>query len=125
MLIDEFATLFDGFSIGSNDLTQLVLDIDRNSEILAGDFYEEDPAVTVMIEQTIAGAHRGGSKCGICGQAPLGDPAFADWLVEQQIDGISLSPDSVLGVRKRFTGKPVVLQNLREPAILRETEQSA
>ncbi len=123
ILIDEFAKLFDGFSIGSNDLTQLVLGIDRDSEILAGDFDEEDPAVTAMIEQTIAGAHRNGLKCGICGQAPSDRPAFADWLVEQHIDSISLSPDSVLGVLKRFSEKPVIRQNRREPALLREKEQ--
>ena len=102
ILIDEFAKLFDGFSIGSNDLTQLVLGIDRDSEILASDFDEEDPAVTAMIEQTIAGAHRSGVKCGICGQAPSDRPGFADWLVEKDIDSISLSPDSVLGVLQRL-----------------------
>lgn len=102
VLIDEFAQLFDGFSIGSNDLTQLVLGVDRDSEILAADFEEEDPAVLAMIEQAIAGAHRHGLKCGICGQAPSDRPGFANWLVARQIDSISLSPDSVLGVMQQL-----------------------
>lgn len=102
VLIDEFARLFDGFSIGSNDLTQLVLGVDRDSEILASDFEEEDPAVLAMIEQAIAGAHRHGLKCGICGQAPSDRPGFANWLVARQIDSISLSPDSVLGVMQQL-----------------------
>lgn len=105
ILIDEFAALFDGFSIGSNDLTQLVLGVDRDSEILAADFDEEDPAVLTMIEQAIAGAHRNGLKCGICGQAPSDRPGFADWLVFRKIDSISLSPDSVLGVMQRLATK--------------------
>lgn len=105
VLIDQFAKLFDGISIGSNDLTQLVLGVDRDSEILASDFDEEDEAVTLMIEQAIAGAHRAGVKCGICGQAPSDRPGFADWLVEKQIDSISLSPDSVLGVMQRLSAR--------------------
>ncbi len=105
VLIDEFAKYFDGFSIGSNDLTQLVLGVDRDSEILSADFDEEDLAVTLMIEQAIAGAHRHGLKCGICGQAPSDRPDFADWLVTQQIDSISLSPDSVLAVMQRLSQK--------------------
>lgn len=103
VLIDEFAKYFDGVSIGSNDLTQLVLGVDRDSEILAADFDEEDLAVTLMIEQAIAGAHRHGLKCGICGQAPSDRPDFADWLVTKQIDSISLSPDSVLAVMQRLS----------------------
>jgi pyruvate,water dikinase len=105
VLIDQFAKLFDGISIGSNDLTQLVLGVDRDSEILASDFDEEDEAVTLMIEQAIAGAHQAGVKCGICGQAPSDRPGFADWLVEKQIDSISLSPDSVLGVMQRLSAR--------------------
>ena len=105
ILIDEFSNLFDGFSIGSNDLTQLVLGVDRDSEILATDFDEEDAAVTRMIEQAIAGAHRNGLKCGICGQAPSDRPGFADWLVEKKIDSISLSPDSVLTVLQRLSNE--------------------
>jgi pyruvate,water dikinase len=102
LLVDEFARLFDGFSIGSNDLTQLTLGIDRDSEILAASFDEEDPAVLQLIEQTIAGAHRHGRHCGICGQAPSDRPGFAGWLIERGIDSISLNPDSVLGVMQRL-----------------------
>lgn len=105
ILIDEFARLFDGFSIGSNDLTQLVLGVDRDSEVLAADFDEEDAAVTKMIELAISGAHRNGLKCGICGQAPSDRPGFADWLVEKKIDSISLSPDSVLAVLQRLSSE--------------------
>lgn len=103
ILIDQFAKLFDGFSIGSNDLTQLTLGIDRDSDILADSFNEEDPAVLQMIEQTIAGAHKAGRHCGICGQAPSDRPGFARWLIDHHIDSISLNPDSALNVMQRLT----------------------
>jgi pyruvate, water dikinase len=103
ILVDEFAKLFDGFSIGSNDLTQLTLGIDRDADILADSFDEEDPAVLALIEQAIAGAHRGGRHCGICGQAPSDRPGFAGWLIDRHIDSISLNPDSVLGVMQRLS----------------------
>lgn len=102
ILIDEFAKLFDGFSIGSNDLTQLTLGIDRDAAILAAAFNEEDPAVLRLIEQAIAGAHRAGRHCGICGQAPSDRPGFAQWLIKRKIDSISLNPDSVLEVMQRL-----------------------
>jgi pyruvate,water dikinase len=102
ILVDEFAKLFDGFSIGSNDLTQLILGIDRDADILADSFNEEDPAVLKMIEQTIAGAHKAGRHCGICGQAPSDRPGFAKWLIDRHIDSISLNPDSVLRVMQRL-----------------------
>jgi pyruvate, water dikinase len=102
LLADDFAQLFDGFSIGSNDLTQLTLGVDRDSEILAASFDEEDPAVLRLIELAIAGAHRNGRKCGICGQAPSDRPGFANWLVARGIDSISLNPDSVLRVMQRL-----------------------
>jgi pyruvate,water dikinase len=102
ILIDEFAKLFDGFSIGSNDLTQLILGIDRDADILADSFNEEDPAVLQMIEQTIAGAHKADRHCGICGQAPSDRPGFAKWLIDRHIDSISLNPDSVLRVMQRL-----------------------
>jgi pyruvate, water dikinase len=102
ILVDEFAKLFDGFSIGSNDLTQLTLGIDRDADILASGFNEEDPAVLSLIEQAIAGAHRADRHCGICGQAPSDRPGFAQWLIERKIDSISLNPDSVLGVMQRL-----------------------
>jgi pyruvate,water dikinase len=102
ILVDAFAKLFDGFSIGSNDLTQLTLGIDRDADILADAFDEEDPAVLELIEQAIAGAHRSGRHCGICGQAPSDRPGFAKWLIDRHIDSISLNPDSVLGVMQRL-----------------------
>jgi pyruvate, water dikinase len=94
--VDEFAQIFDGFSIGSNDLTQLVLGIDRDSGDLASTFDEENPAVKTAIRQAILGAHRNGIKVGLCGQGPSDKPSFAEFLVEQGIDSISLTPDSVM-----------------------------
>jgi pyruvate,water dikinase len=102
ILIDDFARLFDGFSIGSNDLTQLTLGVDRDSDILANDFDEEDAAVLRLIEMTIAGAHRNNRHVGICGQAPSDRPGYAKWLVDRKIDSISLNPDSVLAVMQRL-----------------------
>ena len=96
ILIEEFAEIFDGFSIGSNDLTQLVLGLDRDSELVADLFDERDDAVLRMIEQAIQGAHRAGRKIGICGQAPSDHPEFARFLVECGIDSMSLNPDSVV-----------------------------
>ena len=96
LLIDEFALHFDGFSIGSNDLTQLVLGVDRDSEIVAFDFDERDAGVKRVIGMAIDGAKRNGRHCGICGQAPSDYPEFAGYLVELGIDSISLNPDTVL-----------------------------
>ena len=96
ILAEEFADLFDGFSIGSNDLTQLILGVDRDSEIVAPIFNERNPAVQKMISQVIATCRAKGRKIGICGQAPSDYPEFAQFLVEQGIDSISLNPDTVL-----------------------------
>ncbi|MBD2346463.1 phosphoenolpyruvate synthase [Anabaena subtropica] len=95
-LADEFSQVFDGFSIGSNDLTQLTLGLDRDSELVAHLFDERDPAVKRMIAKAIASVKKHGRKIGICGQAPSDYPEFARFLVEQGIDSISLNPDSVL-----------------------------
>ena len=92
----EFARRFDGFSIGSNDLTQLTLGVDRDSAELAELFDERDPAVEWMIAEAIDAAHVAGIKVGICGQAPSNYPEFAEFLVSKRIDSISLNPDSFL-----------------------------
>ncbi len=94
ILAGEFAERFDGFSIGSNDLTQLTLGIDRDSERLAGAFDEQDPAVKALIEMTLRNAHARRRPVGICGEAPSNDPAFAAWLAEIGIDSISVNPDA-------------------------------
>jgi pyruvate, water dikinase len=96
ILANEFADVFDGFSIGSNDLTQLILGVDRDSEIVAPIFDERDEAVKKMIAQVIATARAKGRKIGICGEAPSNYPEFTQFLVERNIDSISLNPDSVL-----------------------------
>jgi pyruvate,water dikinase len=96
ILANAFAEIFDGFSIGSNDLTQLVLGVDRDSEIVAHVFDERDPAVKTMIASVIQAAKAKGRKIGICGQAPSDYPEFAQFLVQQGIDSISLNPDVVL-----------------------------
>lgn len=94
--IDDFAKVFDGFSIGSNDLTQLVLGVDRDSGLLADLFDEDNTAVKEAITQAIEGAHRNGKEVGLCGQAPSDKPHFAGFLVDLGIDSISLTPDSVM-----------------------------
>ena len=96
ILIDEFAKRFDGFSIGSNDLTQLTLGVDRDSQIVAFDFDERDPGVLAFLKQAVEGAKRNGRHSGICGQAPSDYLEIAKYLVELGIDSMSLTPDSVL-----------------------------
>ena len=100
ILAREFATRFDGFSIGSNDLTQLILGVDRDSDILASLFDESNAAVTRSIASVIADAHACAIKIGICGEAPSNDPAFAAFLVEHGIDSMSLNPDSFVRTLK-------------------------
>ena len=99
ILAEAFAKRFDGFSIGSNDLTQLTLGIDRDSEALSDLFREQDPAVLWMIETVIRRAHEAGAKVGLCGQAPSNDPKFARLLVAAGVDTISVTPDSFLAVK--------------------------
>ncbi len=94
--VDAFAEIFDGFSIGSNDLTQLVLGVDRDSELVAFDFDERDEGVMEMIRLAVVGAHRHGRHIGICGQAPSDFPEVARRLVDMGIDSISLNPDTVV-----------------------------
>ncbi|QIQ87975.1 phosphoenolpyruvate synthase [Erythrobacter sp.] len=103
VLAAPFAERFDGFSIGSNDLTQLTLGIDRDSELLADQFDEQDEAVKWMIRHVIEEAHRHGTKVGLCGQAPSDHPEFARFLVECGIDSISVSPDSFIEVKRHIS----------------------
>lgn len=103
ILAEEFANRFDGFSIGSNDLTQLTLGVDRDSEDLAELFDESDPSVLWMIRTVIESAHKAGSKVGLCGQAPSNNPEFARRLVEYGIDSISVTPDSFLSVKEHVS----------------------
>jgi pyruvate,water dikinase len=100
VLAEKFAALFDGFSIGSNDLTQLVLGVDRDSELLGPLFSERDPAVTSMLSLMIQRAKQAGRPIGLCGQAPSDDPTFAAFLVDHHIDSISFTPDALMqGIR--------------------------
>ncbi|RWM22794.1 phosphoenolpyruvate synthase [Mesorhizobium sp.] len=102
ILAAEFAKRFDGFSIGSNDLTQLTLGVDRDSADLAALFDEQDQAVKWMISSVIAAARKAGAKIGLCGQAPSDHPEFAAFLVECGIDSISVSPDSFIAVKRQI-----------------------
>ena len=106
ILAEEFAELFDGFSIGSNDLTQLTLGIDRDSEILASLFSERDPGVMRSIALVIERAHRKHRKVGLCGQAPSDHPDFATFLADQGIDSISVTPDALPLVLELLAVKP-------------------
>jgi pyruvate,water dikinase len=100
ILIDEFAKLFDGFSIGSNDLTQLTLGVDRDSDIVAFDFDERDPGMIEMLRLAVAGAKRNRRHVGICGEAPATYPEIAEYLVSLGIDSISVNPSTVLRTTK-------------------------
>ena len=105
IMAEEFLNYFDGFSIGSNDLTQLTLGMDRDSGILADGFDERDPAVTKLIEMAITAAIKADKYIGICGQGPSDHPDFADWLVQKQINSLSLNPDTVIATWKQLTKK--------------------
>ena len=107
ILATQFLEYFDGFSIGSNDLTQLTLGLDRDSglELLAADFDERDPAVTSLISLAINACKAQGKYIGICGQGPSDHPDFAEWLTQQGITSISLNPDSVIATWKRLAGQ--------------------
>ena len=104
ILAEEFLEFFDGFSIGSNDLTQLTLGLDRDSgmELLAADFDERDPAVKAMLSRAISACLKAGKYVGICGQGPSDHPDFAEWLMQQGIESISLNPDSVIDTWKQL-----------------------
>jgi pyruvate,water dikinase len=121
VLIDSFANYFDGFSIGSNDLTQLVLGVDRDSEIVAFDYDERDPGVKEMIRLAVEGCKRNKRHSGLCGQAPSDYPEMAEYLVEIGIDSMSINPDTilkttlhVLEVEKKLGLKPRTSSNAKE-----------
>ncbi len=106
ILATRFLEYYDGFSIGSNDLTQLTLGLDRDSglELLAKDFDERDPAVKAMLEMAIKACLAQGKYVGICGQGPSDHPDFAQWLADQGISSISLNPDTVVETWKALAG---------------------
>ncbi|MEZ0165166.1 phosphoenolpyruvate synthase [Kineococcus sp. LSe6-4] len=111
LLADQFLKLFDGFSIGSNDMTQLTLGLDRDSALVAGSFDERDPAVLALLSLAIEAAKRQGKYVGICGQGPSDHPDFAQWLVDQGVTSASLNPDTVvdtwLGLSRRQLAEPL------------------
>jgi pyruvate,water dikinase len=96
LLADEFLEMFDGFSIGSNDLTQLSLGLDRDSAVVSHLFDERDPAVKKLLSMAISAARAKGKYIGICGQGPSDHPDLADWLMAQGIESVSLNPDTVV-----------------------------
>ncbi len=96
LLAEEFLEYFDGFSIGSNDLTQLTLGLDRDSGLIAESFDERNPAVMKLLSQAIAACKQANKYVGICGQGPSDHPDLAKWLLEQGIDSLSLNPDTVI-----------------------------
>ena len=96
LLAEQFLEYFDGFSIGSNDLTQLTLGLDRDSGLIAHLFDERNDAVKALLKMAIDACKKHGKYIGICGQGPSDHPDFAQWLMEQGIDSVSLNPDSVL-----------------------------
>jgi pyruvate,water dikinase len=96
VLADEFLDIFDGYSIGSNDLTQLTLGLDRDSGLIAHLFEERDPAVKALLHMAIQAARRKGKYVGICGQGPSDHPDLARWLMDEGIESVSLNPDSVV-----------------------------
>ncbi len=106
VLAEQYLEYFDGMSIGSNDMTQLTLGVDRDSGIVARLFDERDPAVKAMLAMAIAACRKAGKYVGICGQGPSDHPDLAQWLLEQGIDSISLNPDSVVETWMALAGKP-------------------
>lgn len=105
VLADEFLEYFDGFSIGSNDMTQLTLGLDRDSALMASVFDERDPAVLKMLEMAIAACRKAGKYVGICGQGPSDHPELAQWLLDHDIESMSLNPDTVLETWLRLAGQ--------------------
>jgi pyruvate,water dikinase len=119
ILAEKFAKIFDGFSIGSNDLTQLTLGIDRDSAIISDLFSEQDEAPKEMIATMIAEAHKAGRKIGLCGQAPSDFPEFAQFLVNEEISSISFNPDALLkGIENIRKAEKEKMKNLQIAHIL-------
>jgi len=104
---EEFLEHFDGFSIGSNDLTQLTLGIDRDSGLVAAGFDERNPAVLKLLERAIKACKEQGKYVGICGQGPSDHPDLAEWLLEQGIESMSLNPDTVVDTWLRLAGRKI------------------
>ncbi|MFQ5517760.1 MAG: putative PEP-binding protein, partial [Acidimicrobiia bacterium] len=105
LLADEFLRYFDGYSIGSNDLTQLTLALDRDSGLVADLFDERNAAVKALIEMAVQACRRGGKYIGICGQGPSDHPDFAGWLAEIGLDSLSLNPDTVVETWLQLAGE--------------------
>jgi pyruvate, water dikinase len=105
LLADRFLEYFAGMSIGSNDLTQLTLGLDRDSAIVSKTFDERDPAVKALIAMAITACRKAGKYVGICGQGPSDHPDLADWLVDQGIESLSLNPDSVVETWTRLANR--------------------
>jgi pyruvate,water dikinase len=119
LLAKDFLQHFDGFSIGSNDLTQLTLGVDRDSEIVSFDFDERDPGVKMMIRMAVEGARRNNRHSGLCGQAPSDYPEMAEYLVELGIDSMSLNPDTVLSTTQHVLEVEARLAESGESALNR------
>jgi pyruvate,water dikinase len=109
VLADQFLEYFDGMSIGSNDMTQLTLGVDRDSGIVARHFDERDPAVKAMLAMAITACRKAGKYIGICGQGPSDHPDLARWLVDQGIDSLSLNPDTVIETWMMLAGNSASL----------------
>ena len=108
MPIEDFCRIFDGISIGSNDLTQLTLGVDRDSELVSFDVDERDPGVLAMLRLAVEGAQRNRRHFAICGQAPSDHPEIAELLFGLGIDALSLDPDTVVATRLRVSEKPLL-----------------
>jgi pyruvate,water dikinase len=116
ILADQFLDLFDGFSIGSNDMTQLTLGLDRDSGLVAGGFDERDPAVKQMLAMAIRACRKQNKYVGICGQGPSDHPDLARWLMEQGIDSLSLNPDTVVSTWMALAEAPPPTSDTKKSA---------
>jgi pyruvate,water dikinase len=113
VLADRFLDHFDGFSIGSNDMTQLTLGLDRDSALVAAGFDERDPAVKHMLSLAISACKKRGKYVGICGQGPSAYPDLAEWLLQQGIESMSLNPDTVIETWLRLGALIVAKSSIR------------